>query len=545
MIARCGSYTFTLGSHHDAILPVVFIRTKVTDLTIQDGKLSSRMHITADDLSGTVYIPDTSALIENPDALDRLLMDGNVVVLLHKVIEELSRLQSSRSKSDGVRHAARHVTRKMLEYRRQNLIHHGVDRLLQHKADPEEFNRTPSGGLLTWEPDGGTIDAYPTESGDNHILASAHRITEVAKSTGSPHYQVVVISEDSNLLLKCDALGMAAENLRYGKVTLENVNEIYQGLVCGGIDEDGLQTFIDSGAPGERWLSLDKVKTSDPEEFLWNTGVVLASGEHTILGRVNADAGRVEDLKYAQYWDRKRKDYRPRPILGFTPRDPQQILAMEFLLDPDVQLVVLDGPAGSGKTRMMVATGLYMLIGQPTTWRVAPTSQPLTPDYGYDHGMLLLRPEHASSQFDLGYLPGDYESKMSPWLEPFFQAVRSLSLANEHDFLDELQSTDRLTMVSTSMLRGLDIERSIVLVDELQNGDRHLAKTLMSRFCASSKVALAGCLDPVQIDNPYVDWRSNALTRIKETYKGFGPEVAQIRLVHNYRGPISTRADKL
>ena len=503
------------------------------------------MQITTDDLSGTVYIPDTSALIENPDALDRLLMDGNIVVLVHKVIEELGRLQASRSKSDGVRHAARNVTRKMLEYRRQNLIHHGVDRLLQHKADPEEFHRTPSGGLLTWEPDGATTDPYPAESGDNHILASAHRIAEVAKSNGLPHYQVVVISEDSNLLLKCDALGMAAENLRYGKVSLENVDEIYQGLVCGGIDEDALQGFIDSGAPGERWLPIDVVKTNGPEEFLWNTGVVLASGEHTILGRVNADAGRVEDLKYAQYWDRKRNEYKPRPILGFTPRDPQQILAMEFLLDPDVQLVVLDGPAGSGKTRMMVATGLYMLIGQPTTWRVAPTSQPLTPDYGYDHGMLLLRPEHASSQYDLGYLPGDYESKLSPWLEPFFQAVRSLSLANEHDFLDELQSTDRLTMVSTSMLRGLDIERSIVLVDELQNGDRHLAKTLMSRFCASSKVALAGCLDPVQIDNPYVDWRSNALTRIKETYKGFGPEVAQVRLVHNYRGPISTRADKL
>ena len=83
------------------------------------------------------------------------------------------------------------------------------------------------------------------------------------------------------------------------------------------------------------------------------------------------------------------------------------------------------------------------------------------------------------------------------------------------------------------------------IVDELQNGDRHLAKTLMSRFCATSKVALAGALDPVQIDNPYVDWRSNALTRIKEAYRGFGPQVAQVRLEHNYRGPISTRADEL
>jgi PhoH-like ATPase len=503
------------------------------------------MHITADDLSGTVYIPDTSALIENPDALDRLLMDGNVVVLLHKVIEELGRLQSSRSKSDGVRHAARLVTRKMLEYRRRDLIHHGVERLLQHEVDPEDFRRTPTGGVLAWEPDGATSELYPTESGDNHILASAHRIAEVAKSNGLPHYQVVVISEDSNLLLKCDALGVAAENLRYGKVTLDSVDEVYQGLVEASIDEDGFETFLQSGAPGERWLPLHMLRSPEPVEFLWNMGVVMTFDEQTLLGRVNADTGRVEDLRFAQYWDRKRSEYKPRPILGFSPRDPQQILAMEYLLDPEVQLVVLDGPAGSGKTRMMVATGLYMLIGQPTTWRVAPTSQPLTPDYGYDHGMLLLRPEHASSQYELGYLPGDYETKLSPWLEPFFQAVRSLSLQNEHDFLDELQSTDRLTMVSTSMLRGLDIERSIVLVDELQNGDRHLAKTLMSRFCASSKVALAGCLDPVQIDNPYVDWRSNALTRIKETYKGFGPEVAQVRLVHNYRGPISTRADKL
>jgi PhoH-like ATPase len=503
------------------------------------------MHDLVDGLSGTVYIPDTSALIENPDVLDRLLTDGNVVVLLHQVIEELGRLQASRSKSEGVRHAARLVMRKMLEYRRHQLIHHNVERLFQPQPDPDAFRRTPAGGILAWEPDGATIEPYCAESGDNHILASAQRLAEVAKSNGHPGYEVVVISEDSNLLLKCDALSIVAENLRYGKVSLESVDEIYRGVVDGEIEEEAVQSFLDSGAPGERWLPFDDLVLSQPSELLWNTGVVLRCGEELILTRANPDLERVEDLRYAQYWDRKRLTYKPRPILGFTPRDPQQTLAMEFLLDPEVQLVVLDGPAGSGKTRMMVATGLYMLVGQPTTWRVAPQSQPLTPEYGYDHGLLLLRPEHASSQYDLGYLPGDYESKLSPWLEPFFQAVRSLSLSNEHDFIDELRSTDRLTMVSTSMLRGLDIERSIVLVDELQNGDRHLAKTLMSRFCATSKVALAGCLDPVQIDNPYVDWRSNALTRIKEAYRGFGPQVAQVRLEHNYRGPISTRADEL
>jgi PhoH-like ATPase len=497
-------------------------------------------------LSGTVYIPDTSALIENPDALDRLLTGGNIVVLLHQVIEELGKLQASRSKSDGVRHAARLVTRKMLEYRRSQLIHHGIDALLKHEADTNSFSMTPTGGVLAWQPETAVEVPYTFENGDNVILAGATHISELAGNNGQPGFEVVVISEDSNLLLKCDAVNLKAENLRYGKVSLESVNQIYRGVTQIQISEEQLQQFSSSGPPGERFLSMESVFGNDTDSLAWNTGVELICDELVLLTRANPDERRLEDLRFAQYWDRKRLEYRPRPILGFQPRDPEQILAMEFLLDPDVQLVVLDGPAGSGKTRLMVASALYMLLGQPpTSMRMARQSQPLHPDYGYDNGLLLLRPEHASSQYELGYLPGDYESKLSPWLEPFFQAIRSLSIANDHDFMDDLHATDRLSMLSTSMLRGLDIERSIVLVDELQNGDRHLAKTLMSRFCASSKVALAGCLDPIQIDNPYVDWRSNALTRIKETYRGFGPQVAQVRLEHNYRGPISTKSDEL
>lgn len=504
------------------------------------------MHTSPDVLSGTVYVPDTSALIENPDALDRLLTGGNIVVLLHQVVEELGRLQASRAKSEGVRHAARLVARKLLEYRRGQLIHHGIEQLLEHRADPEQFRPVPTGGVLAWEPDGHLpAPPYSADSGDNVILAGARRIGELARSNGHPGYQVVVISEDSNLLLKCDASGVAAENLRYGKVALERVEQVFQGVVELEVDEATVAGFLASGLPGERRLPYEAVADRLAGELPWNMGVILKCGELELLTRAHAGERRLDDLRFAQYWDRKRETYRPRPILGFTPRDGHQVLAMEFLLDPEIQLVVLDGPAGSGKTRMMVAAGLYMMVGQPTTWRVSPQSQSLSPEYGYDHGMLLVRPEHASSQYELGFLPGDYESKLSPWLEPFFQAIRSLSIANDHDFLEELRSSERLNMVSTSMLRGLDIERSIVLVDELQNGDRHLAKTLMSRFCATSKVALAGSLDPVQIDNPYVDWRSNALTRIKETYKGFGPEVAQVRLVTNYRGPISTRADQL
>lgn len=496
-------------------------------------------------LSGTLYVPDTSALIENPDGLDRLLSDGNVVVLMHQVVEELGGLQASRSKSEGVRHAARQVMRKLLEFRNSGTIHQGIERLLSGEAGPEDFEPTPDGGLLAWEPDVTARSPYHKERGDNIILAGARCLGDQVALGLSDLHEVVVISEDSNLLLKCDAVDVSAENLRYGKVTLERVEQVFRGVEEHDVDEEALEAFASSGVPGERRLDFDLVPGLEDREVPWNLGVILRCGDDVVVTRANPQECHLEDLRYGQYWDRKRDVYRPRPILGFSPRDPYQVLAMEFLLDPTVQLVVVDGPAGSGKTRMLVAAALYMLVGQPTKHRVSPQSEPLFPDYGYDNGLMLLRPEHASSQYELGFLPGDFESKLSPWLEPFFQAMRSIGFLNEHDFLSDLQATDRLTMLSTSMLRGLDIERSIVLVDELQNGDRHLAKTLMSRFCATSKVALAGCLDPVQIDNPYVDWRSNALTRVKETYKGFGPEVAQMRLEYNYRGPISTRADRL
>lgn len=495
------------------------------------------------DEGAVLYIPDTSALIENPDALDRLLSDGNVVVLLHQVIEELGRLQSSRTKSDGVRAAARAATRKILQHRGDGNIHHDIDRLLGGRAAAETFQHTPTGGVLGWEPAGETAAPFAESSGDNLIVAAARRVARLAEAG---RYRTVLISEDSNLLLKCDALGLDADRLRYGKVEVGSPDELPHGHLSWEVEAKVIAAFDASGPPGARFIELSVLPPEIGESIAWNTGVTLwtdAGGtRETRLTRAQIDGNRLEDLRHAQYWDRKRGLYRPRPILGLRPRDVQQTLAMEFLLDPGVQLIVLDGPAGSGKTRLMVAAALQLLTGR-LPWLGQEAATEATPRY--DHGLVLVRPEHPSSQYDMGYLPGDYDHKVAHWLEPLLQHVRALSATNEHAFLDELRDSGRLHMLSTSMLRGLDIDGSIVLVDELQNGDRHLAKTLMSRFCETSKVVLAGCLDPVQIDNPYVDWASNALSRIKQTYRGFGAQVAQITLAQNYRGAISQKADEL
>ena len=495
-------------------------------------------------LSGTVYIPDTSSLVENPDALDRLLTDGNVVVLLHQVIEELSRLQSSRMKSDGVRAAARTATRKILSHRNEGKICHDLQSVFTRAAGPPSAQTTQTGGILAWEPAGSTLPPFEEASGDNLIVAGARRVVELADASCPGRYSVVVVSEDSNMLLKCDAVGLQGENLRYGKLDLDDPAEVYKGWLRVEVDKDILFELLESGEPHDRATPMDRLPPEVRESIQWNTGIVLQAEDDEFLVRADVEGERLCDLRYAQYWDRKRRQYCPRPILGMAPRDPLQCFAMEFLLDPDVQLVVLDGPAGSGKTRLMVAAALYLMLGQPTSMRFSRSST-LAHQNAFENGLFLLRPEHPSSHYELGYLPGDFEQKVSPWLEPFLQHMRSLSALNDHDFVGELEHRGMLHMLSSAMLRGLDIESSVVLVDELQNGDRHLAKTLMSRFCETSKVVLAGCLDPVQIDNPYVDWRSNALTRVKQTYKGFGSYVAQISLENNYRGPISKKADEL
>jgi PhoH-like ATPase len=490
-----------------------------------------------------VYIPDTSALVENPEALDRLLRPGNLVVLLHQVLEELGRLQGSRTKSEGVRAAARAATRRILAYRNASLIHHHPERFLRGDTELEAFSATPPGGVLSWEPTGPAVASSGNGDGDNHIIHAARRIQ--AMSNGSGRFRVVLISEDSNMLLRCDALGLAAEPLRYGKVELNSPEDIFDGVTELDVGADLLDAFVASGPPRERSLPLAALADALASPC-WNQGLVLRDGGREILARVDAERGLACELRFAQYWDARRGCWTPRTVLGFSPGDPRQVLALDFLLDPTVQLVVLDGMAGSGKTRLMVVAALYLLFGQPTAFKLNHRSQPLSgAEPGFENGLVLLRPEHSSSHFEMGFLPGDHDQKISPWLEPFFQAIRSVSLANGHEFQRDLESGGRLTLLSTSLLRGLDIENSIVLVDELQNGDRHLAKTLMSRFCASSKVVLAGCLDPVQIDNPYVDWRSNAMTRIKQTYRGFGRFVAQVRLDRNYRGAISTKADEL
>ncbi|MCS7183610.1 MAG: PIN domain-containing protein, partial [Thermoanaerobaculum sp.] len=369
-----------------------------------------------------VYIPDTSALVENPDCLERLLAPGNMVILLQQVLRELAHLQGSRHKSEGVKAAARAAVRKILAMRNASAIYPDPTSVLLGQRPFASLPTTPQGGVLAWEPPPATVSE--NGNGDSVIVAATERISAMVK--GRDGFRVVLISEDSNMLLTCDAKGIPAEPLRFGKVALDSPEDLFCGVVEGEGSDDLWTTFFASGPPRERFLAADQLPPW-VGELLPNLGVVLHCPQGSLILRVDSEKARACELKLAQYWDSRRGELVPRTVLGFTPADPRQVLALEFLLDPEVQLVVLDGPAGSGKTRLMVVAALYLLLGQPSPFRVK--SPGVLPPPLYPNGLVLLRPEHSASHFEMGYLPGDHDAKLSPWLEPFFQAIRSVSLA--------------------------------------------------------------------------------------------------------------------
>jgi PhoH-like ATPase len=210
-------------------------------------------------------------------------------------------------------------------------------------------------------------------------------------------------------------------------------------------------------------------------------------------------------------------------------RNPQQLMALNLLLDPTVQLVCLFGPAGTGKTFLALLTGLYQVLIQEAYEKLL-VSRPVVP---------LGR--------DIGYLPGTIEEKLRSWMLPVYDNMEYIAHAarmgrhfesiaeDEHHqkggkgrfrqerrgtsiSLDDLIRSDKLSLEAITYMRGRSIPYQFILIDEVQNLTPHEVKTLVSRVGDGSKMVLTG--DPYQIDSPYLDFSSNGLVVTSERFKG-------------------------
>ena len=219
-------------------------------------------------------------------------------------------------------------------------------------------------------------------------------------------------------------------------------------------------------------------------------------------------------------------------VWNLTPRNQEQRMALDLLLDPEVKLVTLVGGAGTGKTLLALAAGLHCVLNSGIYDRIL-VSRPIIPLGN-----------------DIGFLPGSKDAKLAGWMQPIFDNLEFL-LGGESErnpksskrySTESLMNSHKLDLEALTYIRGRSIPRQYVIVDEAQNLTPHEVKTIVSRCGDDTKMILTG--DPRQIDNPYLDASSNGLSYAVERMKGqsiFG----HVTLARSERGKLAALAADL
>lgn len=432
------------------------------------------------------FVLDTNVLIHDPRAIGQF--DEHEVVIPIFVLEEVDAFKKEASERGR---NAREISRVLDRFR--------VDggRL----SDGVEL---PNGGRLRVA--AGQRSA-PTTLRENQI--ADHLILSVALDVrdNHPKDQTVFVTKDVNLRIRADALGLNAMDYEAGRI---DIDELYSGmmeLVVKGTDVD---TFYAQNA-----LPLSGVDVAANQYVLLRDA---DSPSHTALGRYDAQQGRLVPL-------RKMRD----GVWGIRPRNKEQHCALDLLLADDVKLITLVGKAGTGKTMLAIAAGLQRVVEDRTYARLL-VSRPIFP---------LGR--------DVGYLPGDLEQKLNPWMQPIYDNVEFLMGLSKQDTKNgrsyrELIDMGYIEIEPLTYIRGRSIPNQYIIVDEAQNLTPHEVKTIITRVGESTKIVLTG--DPYQIDNPYVDATSNGLTTTVQKFKGQSI-AGHVTLSKGERSPLAELASNL
>lgn len=437
-----------------------------------------------------IFVVDTNVILHDPTAI--LRFEDNEIVLPIAVIEELDRFKKH---PEMTGRNAREVSRTLDSLRQQGHLTTGVE-------------LSNGGTLRVALSDRDTLKELPLElSGDvadNAILAVGMKCLQQCQCP------VIVVSKDTNLRIKADALGLHAEDYETDKV---DVDELYTGTTEVLVTSEQINEFFKTGS-----VTLER-------EFLPNQDVTLVDSlnpSHTALGMAEATSNKIIPLVEL-------------PKLGVSriqPRNREQRFALNLLLQDSIQLVTLVGKAGTGKTLLAIAAGLQKVADEKLYTR-----------------LLISRPVVPMGK-DIGYLPGDVNEKLTPWMQPLYDNFDLIF--GTQDFNDkpghwrrgheELIEMGLLQIEPLTYIRGRTIPQQFLIIDEAQNLTPHEVKTIVTRAGEGTKVVLTG--DPDQIDNPYIDAASNGLTYIVERFKG-EPLAGHITLSKGERSGLAERAAAL
>jgi PhoH-like ATPase len=318
---------------------------------------------------------------------------------------------------------------------------------------------------------------------------------------------VIVVTKDINLRIRADAVGVRAEDYETDRVLL---SYLYSGQIELPISADELTQFQQAGT-----LRVPAGTQVFPNQYVLMR--VDGGSGGSALGRVDAECANVGPIVESRDG-----------LGGIKPRNKEQYFAFDALLDDRIQLVTLMGKAGTGKTLLAIAAGMHQTLRRKH----------------YRH-LLVCRPIFPVGR-DLGFLPGDVEQKLDPWMKPVVDAIEFLldagGMIKGHADCQALLHSGLIEIQPLTYIRGRSISKRFVVIDEAQNLTPLEVKTVITRIGLGAKVVLTG--DPYQIDNPYVDADSNGFTYLVNRFKN-QPVAAHIELCKGERSELAELAANL
>ncbi len=431
------------------------------------------------------YVLDTSALITDTECVNSY--GSNDILIPIKVLEELDK---HKKRQDLVGASARTVIRFLDSLRSKGSLYEGV-RLGKGKGILKVKGYNPN-------------MEFPPEL---DLDVPDHQILAVALSEKTESKKVIVVSNDINMRVVCDSIGMESEDCNPEKV-VESSSSLFHGFTDILVDDE----FIDRFYTNERMELPEQKEKLFPNQYL----MLISSYDNkkTALAKYigpNQPLARLANLG-------------KKGVFNIKPRNKEQNFALDLLMNPDIPLVSIVGKAGCGKTMLAIAAGLEQTIGVDSKYSRLIVSRPVQP-----------------MGKDIGFLPGTLEEKMSPWLRPIQDNLQFL-MGNDKITLEMYMQKGVIEVEAITYIRGRSISNAYIIIDEAQNLSMHEIKTIITRVGENSKVILTGDIE--QIDNVYVDETTNGLTYVAEKFKPYDL-AGHITLMTGERSKVATLASKI
>ncbi|MGK0498758.1 MAG: PhoH-like ATPase [Oceanicoccus sp.] len=433
------------------------------------------------------YVVDTNVLLHDPMAL--FAFNEHRLVIPMTVLEELDAIKDRKDKDVS---------------REARIAINAIDNVLTD-ASPKEIQEgvaipdtTASGhtGSLAIFPDqlishdnqAPYLDGSPQQANDNRIINVALHLQ--SKHPGS---HVCLVTKDINMRLKAKGSG------------LENVEDYRKDRVIDDID---LMSKGYEMVEGDFWSKVENVESLQkgavtmhvvahsvlpdayPQMFVCDSGDFVG-----LVREINTDGVHLQQLSRDRLMSQQ--------IWGLHPRNLEQAMAFFLVQDDDVDMTVLTGPAGSGKTLIALAYGLHAIMEDKLFDKliVARSTPPIAED--------------------IGFLPGTEEEKMAPWLAAFEDNLEILHGNDESPFgsIEYIKERANIQFKSLNFMRGRSFNNAYIIIDECQGLTQFQLKSIVTRVGMNSKIVVLGNL--AQIDNKYITPLTSGLTYLVEKSKNF------------------------